>query len=194
MSTVQEMLLGLLRNPLFKFFLLSPTLRYLIKKLDVDLVSPFLRGSTGRDVLVEVGKKIRDQWKLVTFARIRFYRGLAHDDLITEKQLQRLERNAEVVRDVLLGAIDTERPAMAANDADSSQNVLIMTENSVSNDIRVLATIMYRKPVPFPWERDTDFFEKHPMHKLALQNIQQKERETAWYDLLWNAMVDGLRY
>ncbi len=190
---MQEMLLSMLRNPLFKLFLLSPTLRYLVKKLQVDLISPFLRGSTGREVVIDVGKKIRDQWKLVTFARIRFYRGLAHDELITERQLERLVQKAEKTKDALLRTFETEiSPVYGGHNPIEDQSAIVILP-SAQDELRMVVSIMYRKPVPLPWERDPDFFEKHPTHKRALLDIQQREHEIAWYDTLWNAMVDGLR-
>lgn len=192
---MQEMLLGMLRNPFFKLFLLSPTLRYLVKKLQVDLISPFLRGSTGKDIVIEVGKKIREQWKLVTFARIRFYRGLAHDQLITEKQLQRLEKQAERIKNVLVEGTELYEPASYPIQNSIEPPPPIFVNSATQEELRTFVILLcyQKKPTPLPWELDPDFFEKHHTHKRALLDIQQKEHEIAWYDTLWNAMVDGLQ-
>lgn len=91
MNIAQRLLLDMLRNDFFRLFLFPPTLWYLIKELGVDTVSGLTQGYDGIDMLFEVGKKIREQRMLLSYARTRFYRGLHQDGLITSSQLRRLE-------------------------------------------------------------------------------------------------------
>jgi hypothetical protein len=175
MNIAQGMFLSMLRNTFFKLFLFSPTLWYLINKLRLDIVSFYVQGQSTEDVLTATGRKLREEWKLLVFRRIRFYRELEHEGYITKKQLARLEKNAGLVAD----ALDQTR-------------LLEIPISSLTAGERMLIAITEKKPVPLPWERDQYFFDKHPAQKRALIELRQNERQFTWHEEIWLALIDGL--
>ncbi len=194
MNTMQEMLLSMLRNPLFKYFLFSPTLRYLIKQLQIDMISPVVRGYTGRDMLLEVERKLSEEWKLAFFAETNFYRRMVRDGLITESQFRRLERELDRFRHELLVVPAAEQTPAIYQTADGFDQVISSARDiPISNDIRLSVSIMYKKPTPLPWELDPDFFEKHPPENQTLHDLHHRELKIAWYHRLWGTLAAEMR-
>ncbi len=175
MDIARGMLLSMLRNVFFKLFLFSPTLWYLINKLHLDVVSAYVRGFSAEDLLLETGKKLREEWRLLIFGRIRFYRKLAQEGLITQNQLRRLENNAKLAGDPL----------------DDTFLIEVQIGPEAAKE-RMLVAIIEHKPVPLPWNIDRDFFEKHQNHKKVLGELRKQERLYIWHSELWLALVEGV--
>lgn len=175
MNMVQETFLDMLRNPVFKRALFSPTVWYLVKKLQMDIVSPYVQGYGDGEMLMAIGEKLREKERLLTYELIRFYRTLRQDELLTESQLRRLED-------------DAFRP----NPWPAERTTCIELPKSEiwSDPLTMLVTSYFRQPLPLPWIRDPDFFEKHPKHKTVLIDISDREDMIDWYRQVWLAVVE----
>lgn len=181
MDMVQEAFLSMLRNPVFKQALFSPALWYLLKKLRVDTGSLAFQGYSNVEVLIAVGKKLREDDQLLAYKLIRFYRSLRRDELITSKQLQRLEE--EVFHPTVKATEQThiEIPGY------SSPGIFFSKSHPT-----LQVTFVFRKPLPLPWDHDQHFFEKHPQHKAALLDIGDHMSKLDWYREIWLAMTERL--
>lgn len=175
MNMVQETFLDMLRNPVFKRALFSPTVWYLVKKLRVDVVSLYVQGYGAGEILLAVGDKLREHERLLAYELIRFYRTLRQDRLLTEKQLARLEE-------------DVFRP----NPWQAERTTCIeLPRSEIRGDpLTMMVTSYFPQPLPLPWERDPDFFEKHPKHKTVLVDISHREDLIDWYRQIWLVMVE----